>query len=129
MIKKIKLSEQTTIIVETVQPAENISKEVNIYLKSGDDVQDLLLIREKLEQDHNQQTLTSDPHTIEVLTWADPDDENYTKRTLITKRAPLWLQSTPWITKLLIKEGVKHGNNYWFKLRNYASRFLASNRW
>lgn len=89
MIKKIKLSDQTTIVVETVQPAENISKEVNIYLKSNDDVQDLLLIREKLTQDHNQQALTSDPHTIEVLTWADPNDENYTKRTLIAKRTPL----------------------------------------
>lgn len=89
MIKKIKLSEQTTIIVETVQPAENISKEVNIYLKSNDDVQDLLLIREKLTQDHNQQTLTSDPNTVEVLVWDDPNDENYTKRTLITKRTPL----------------------------------------
>lgn len=94
MIKKIKLSEQTTIIVETVQPAENISKEVNIYLESGDDVQDLLLVREKLEQDHNQQTLTSDPNTVEVLVWDDPNDENYTKRTLIAKRTPLWLQST-----------------------------------
>lgn len=32
MIKKIKLSEETTIVVETVQPAENLSNEVNIYL-------------------------------------------------------------------------------------------------
>ena len=42
MLKEIKLSEQTKIVVETVQPAKNISKEVNIYLKSGDDPQDLL---------------------------------------------------------------------------------------
>ena len=89
MIKKIKLSDQTTIVVETVQPAESISKEVNIYLKSEDDIQDLLLVREKLAQEPNQQALTSDPHTIEVLTWDDPNDENYTKRTLITKRTPL----------------------------------------
>lgn len=129
MIKKIKLSDQTTIVVETVQPAENISKEVNIYLKFNDDVQDLLLVREKLEQNHNQQTLTSDPNTVEVLVWDDPNDENYTKRTLITKRTPLWLWSTPWTTKLLIKEGVKYGNNNWFKLRNRAPWFLASNRW
>ena len=94
MIKKIKLSDQTTIVIETVQPAENISKEVNIYLKSEDDIQDLLLVREKLAQEPNQQALTSDPHTIEVLTWDDPTDENYTKRTLIAKRTPLWLRST-----------------------------------
>lgn len=86
MIKKIKLSDQTTIVVETVQPAENVSKEVNIYLNAGDDVQDLLLIREKLEPDYSHQALISDPNTIEVLTWADPDDENYTDRTLIGKR-------------------------------------------
>lgn len=88
MLKEIKLSEQTTIVIETVRPAENISKEVNIYLKSGDDPQDLLLIREKLTRDPNHQVLTSDPHTIEILTWADPDDENYTNGTLITKRTP-----------------------------------------
>ena len=94
MIKKIKLSDQTTIVIETVQPAENISKEVNIYLKSEDDIQDLLLVRERLAQEPSHQALTSDPNTIEVLTWADPDNENYTKRTLIAKRTSLWLQST-----------------------------------
>ena len=88
MLKEIKLSDQTTIVIETVQPAENISKEVNIYLKSDDDPQDLLLIREKLTRDHNQQNLSSDPDTIEVLMWDDPDDENYTNCTLINKRTP-----------------------------------------
>lgn len=86
MLKEIKLSEQTTIVVETVQPAENVSDEINIYLKSGDDVQDLLLIREKLEMDHDHQNLCSDPNKVEVLVWDDPNNENYTKRTLITKR-------------------------------------------
>lgn len=127
MIKKIKLSNQTTIVIETVQPAENISKEVNIYLKSEDDIQDLLLVREKLAQEPSQQVLTSDPHTIEVLTWTDPTDENYTNRTLISKRTSLWLRSTPWTTKLLTKEGVKYENNNWFKLCNRAPWFLASN--
>lgn len=86
MLKEIKLSDQTTIVVETVQPAENLSKEVNIYLKSGDDPQDLLLVREKLTRDHNHQGLTSDPNTVEILVWNDPDDENYTNCTLIKKR-------------------------------------------
>ena len=88
MLKEIKLSDQTTIVVETVQPAENLSKEVNIYLKSGDDPQDLLLIREKLTRDHNHQDVTSDPNTVEILVWNDPDDENYTNGTLIKKRTP-----------------------------------------
>lgn len=88
MLKEIKLSDQTTIVVETVQPAENLSKEVNIYLKSDDDPQDLLLVREKLVRDPNQQSLNSDPNTIEVLMWDDPDDENYTNCTLINKRTP-----------------------------------------
>lgn len=86
MLKEIKLSDQTTIVVETVQPAEQLSKEVNIYLKSDDDPQDLLLVREKLVRDPNQQSLNSDPNTIEVLMWDDPDDENYTNCTLIKKR-------------------------------------------
>lgn len=88
MLKEIKLSDQTTIVIETVRPAEKLSKEVNIYLKSGDDPQDLLLVREKLTRDPNQQALTSDPNTIEVLMWDDPDDENYTNGTLIKKRTP-----------------------------------------
>ena len=88
MLKEIKLSDQTTIVVETVQPAENISKEINIYLKSDDDPQDLLLIREKLTRDRNHQNVTSDPNTVEILVWDDPDDENYTNCTLIKKRTP-----------------------------------------
>lgn len=88
MLKEIKLSDQTTIVVETVRPAENISKEVNIYLKSDDDPQDLLLVREKLTRDYNHQDLTSDPNTIEILVWDDPDDENYTNCTLIKKCTP-----------------------------------------
>lgn len=90
MLKEIKLSDQTTIVVETVQPAEQLSKEVNIYLKSDDDPQDLLLVREKLVRDPNQQSLNSDPNTIEVLMWDDPDDENYTNCTLIKKRTLSW---------------------------------------
>lgn len=86
MIKKIKLSEQTTIVVETVQPAENLSKEINIYLKSDDDVQDLLLIREKLGLDHNHQDLCNNPNQLEVLMWSDPNNEDYTNQTLICKR-------------------------------------------
>lgn len=86
MIKKIKLSEETTIIVETVQPAENLSNEVNIYLQSGDDIQDLLLIREKLGLGHNHQDLCSDPNQLEVLMWGDPNNEDYTNQTLIRKR-------------------------------------------
>lgn len=86
MIKKIKLSEETTIVVETVRPAENLSREVNIYLQSGDDSQDLLLIREKLGLNHSHQDLCSDPNQIEVLVWGDPKNEDYTNQTLICKR-------------------------------------------
>lgn len=89
MIKKIKLSEETTIVIETVQPAKDLSKEVNIYLESDDDTQDLMLLREKLARDRNHQDFCSDPSQIEVLAWDDPDDENYTKRILINKQTAL----------------------------------------
>lgn len=78
---KIKLSEETTLVLDIFQPTNSNSKELSIFLESDTSIQDLVMIREKL----NTKDFTSDSKTMEILVWDDSDNESYTQRILVDK--------------------------------------------
>lgn len=78
---KIRLSEKTTLVLDIFQPTNSSSKELSIFLESNTSIQDLVMIREKL----NTKDFTSDSKTMEILVWDDSDNESYTQRILVDK--------------------------------------------
>ena len=84
---KIRLSEKTTLVLDIFQPTNSSSKELSIFLESNTSIQDLVMIREKL----NTKDFTSDSKTMEILVWDDSDNESYTQRILVINQSPLTL--------------------------------------
>ena len=78
---KIRLSEKTTLVLDIFQPTNSNSKELSIFLESDTSIQDLVMIREKL----NTKDFTSDSKTMEILVWDDSNNESYTQRILVDK--------------------------------------------
>lgn len=78
---KIRLSEETTLVLDIFQPTNSNSKELSVFLESDTSIQDLVMVREKL----NTKDFTSDSKTMEILVWGDSDNESYTQRILVDK--------------------------------------------